>query len=976
VPFNLNSAFLTAAWNDNLNVEARGYLHGALIYDTSHVLSAVSPTLINFNYRGVDQVVFISSGGTQHPGYTGSGTQFAMDNVILTTYQGLTFDDLPITTDSHIPTGYGSLSWSASFHYFDSTHHIGNPSGYGAGAVSKDSVGYNAFEDPVNVVSAVPFNFDSAYLTAAWNDNLQLNAKGYYHGVLIYNQTYTLSATVPTLINFNFANVTEVDFTSSGGTPHPGYGNSGTHFVIDNITTSYPRPQFDAAYLRSTIGEPWEDPFGLTDYDTAMNRVFGTNHWQDLRYQTVNPTALFTPATHFVYMEGSDNNWNDMFAFLNANRNLIEGWVTDGGYLFMNAAPNQGSGGLLAFNTQLFYTNGPMASTGTAVNAANPIFKGPFTPVGTAWTGSAFAHALVLGDGSLDPLITGEYGTVLGEVWPGLGHAVFGAMSAPAFHSPSPQGYNLRANILAYAAGARGTFGQQGTFDDLPGGVVPVPNGYLGVNWGNFSYLNAVSYAGNPSGYGAGVISVSNVAYNVGGAAASISSPNAFDLHSAYFTAAWYDNLQLRVQGYARGTLIYDQTYTLQATMPTLINFDFLGVTEVDFTSSGGQPHPGYTGSGTHFAMDNILISTGDAVASGIDHFVWSAIPSPECMGPLVPVTITAKDANNNTVTNFGGTVSFNGWSGVTSIDDFGTGIWPHAPWVASGAAWGTSGAGSIHDGTAGFSEGAGGAGSADWYYRTDVSIGSAGDAVSWWVRPGDGRAYLGFAAGAAGTWAVVVAPNSSQFIIQHDAPYGTYLDVTSGDQTWLRGKWYKVGVVFNSSSSVTANLYDSDGITLLNTLTYNGITGAPGGVAMRAFNSVEPFSLDTFQHGNPVLTPVLPAVSGNFVNGVWSGSLQTLMPASSMIITATEGLRGQSGSSNPFQVTPLNLTVTKAPGGVNVCWNTCVGGHYQLQHKNGSILNPWSNLGGVLTAGGAQLCVTVAEPPPPYDFFRVLVVP
>ena len=33
--------------------------------------------------------------------------------------------------------------------------------------------------------------------------------------------------------------------------------------------------------------------------------------------------------------------------------------------------------------------------------------------------------------------------------------------------------------------------------------------------------------------------------------------------------------------------------------------------------------------------------------ASGIDHFVWNAIPSPECMGPLIPVTLTAKDANN-----------------------------------------------------------------------------------------------------------------------------------------------------------------------------------------------------------------------------------------------------------------------------------------------------------------------------------------
>jgi hypothetical protein len=960
VPFNLNSAMLTAAWNDNLQVNAKGYLHGALLYNQTFTLSAVAPTLINFNYRAVDQVVFTSSGGTPHPGYGGSGTHFAIDNVIITTFQGLTFDDLayPSTSGVIVPNGYGDLEWN-NFYYLDGFHYP-NPSGYLPGAVSRDSAGFNAFGSPASVVSAVPFNFSSAYLTAAWNDNLNVEAKGYLHGNLVYDQNYTLSAVTPTLINFNYMGVTEVDFIASGGTPHIPYGtNSATHFVIDNITTSYPTPQFDAAYLRSSSGEPW----GSTDADTAMNRVFGTNHWQDLRYDSVNPMSLFTPATHFVYMEGSQFNWHDMLAFLNGNRVLIEGWVNNGGYLFVNAGPNEGTGGLIVFDTQIYATNvGPFSFTGTAVNPANPIFNGPFTPVGTSWNGNYFAHATVVGDGSLYPLITGTAGPVLGELWPGLGHVMVGTMTEPVFHSPQPQANNLRANILAYAAGARGTAEAQGTFDDLPGGGAPVPNGYLGVNWNNFIYDNVGS-----GGYVPGTISSPNTAFNSGGTPANINSPNPFDLHSGYFTAAWNDNLQLHVQGYNRGTLIYDQTYTLQSTMPTLINFDFLGVTEVDFTSSGGVHHAAYGGSGTHFAMDNILISTGDAVASGIDHFIWSAIPSPECMGPLIPVTITAKDGNNNTVTTFNGNVSFNGWSGVTDIDNFDTGVWPHAPWV-SVEGGGAASAGFIHDGASGLQD-------PGWYYRTDVSIGSAGDAVSGWIRPGigAGRAYLGFAASAGGAWSVVAAPNTSQFIIQHDAPYGTYTDVATGDQVWLPGKWYKVSVVFNSSSSATANLYDSDGITLLNTLNFNGITGAPGGVAIRSFGS---FSLDTLQRGNPVLSGVLPAFSGSFVNGVWSGSLQTPLPAASMIITATEGLRGQSGSSNPFAVAPLNLTVTKVAGGVNVCWNTCVGGHYQLQQKSGNILNPWSNVGGVLTAGGAQLCVTVAEPPPPWNFFRVIVVP
>ena len=71
-----------------------------------------------------------------------------------------------------------------------------------------------AVGSPASITSANPFNLFSAYLTAAWNDNLQLEAKGYTNGVLIYDNTYTLSATNPTLINFNYLGVTEVDFTS------------------------------------------------------------------------------------------------------------------------------------------------------------------------------------------------------------------------------------------------------------------------------------------------------------------------------------------------------------------------------------------------------------------------------------------------------------------------------------------------------------------------------------------------------------------------------------------------------------------------------------------------------------------------------------------------------------------------------------------------------------------------------------------
>jgi hypothetical protein len=150
------------------------------------------------------------------------------------------------------------------------------------------------------------------------------------------------------------------------------------------------------------------------------------------------------------------------------------------------------------------------------------------------------------------------------------------------------------------------------TFDDLQGTSLAVPMAYHGLTWGNVFYLNAVQYT-NASGYYASMMSPSNVAYNAYGTNASLSQASPFTLLSAYVTAAWRDNLQLQVLGYNGGTLLYSNTYVLNATGPTLIDFGYSGVTEVYFISSGGTPHPGYPNTGTQFAMDNLTILANPA---------------------------------------------------------------------------------------------------------------------------------------------------------------------------------------------------------------------------------------------------------------------------------------------------------------------------------------------------------------------------
>jgi hypothetical protein len=147
------------------------------------------------------------------------------------------------------------------------------------------------------------------------------------------------------------------------------------------------------------------------------------------------------------------------------------------------------------------------------------------------------------------------------------------------------------------------------TFDNLsptPEGTL-VPNGYAGLRWTNFYALNGVTYVGGDSGYRRGVISGQNLVDNGYGKPATISG-GIFDLASAYLTAAWNNKLKVTVIGRLGSTILYDNTYTLSAVTPTLINFNFDGIDSVQFISSGGRPY-GYHGRGTHFGMDDVVIN-------------------------------------------------------------------------------------------------------------------------------------------------------------------------------------------------------------------------------------------------------------------------------------------------------------------------------------------------------------------------------
>src|SRR5579859_1288592 len=151
------------------------------------------------------------------------------------------------------------------------------------------------------------------------------------------------------------------------------------------------------------------------------------------------------------------------------------------------------------------------------------------------------------------------------------------------------------------------------TFDDLirnTGTESSISNGYQGVVWNNFAAFNAIlstNIVGVTGGY-YGMVSPSNDAFNGLGQPAEIDSQGTdFDFTSAYFTGAWHSNLNIEVQGFRAGNLLYDQTVIASATNPTLSTFDYLNIDRLYFDSYGGDVAFGHDG-GPGFVMDNLTI--------------------------------------------------------------------------------------------------------------------------------------------------------------------------------------------------------------------------------------------------------------------------------------------------------------------------------------------------------------------------------
>jgi uncharacterized repeat protein (TIGR01451 family) len=463
-------------------------------------------------------------------------------------------------------------------------------------------------------------------------------------------------------------------------------------------------------YLRSTVGPPWD----VAVNETAMNRVFGTNNWQDLRFETVTPAALFTPATRFIYMEGSDATTLELQSFLTANLPLIQNWVAAGGRLLLNAAPNEGTGMSFGFGVTLLYPD--LTSAAGAVDLQHLIVTGPFTPGGVSWSGTSFGHATVSGT-NLTALITNTANgrIVLAQQQYGAGLVLFGGMTTDNWHSPQPQAANLRANILSYTAGFnlctncapfiltqptnRMVFaGGSATFSVLAAGSSPLTYQWrrAGTNLADGGRISGTTGPTLAIANCADTDTETNYSVVVSNAFGSITSSNAALLVTLlpFITAQpvsqnaeTYTTVTLSVSASGPTPL----TYRWRRNGTNLINGGrFFGVTNATMFISGIlDGDAGLYSVAVSNPYGTVISSNATITTRLVNHFVWAPILSPQGTNLDFAVSVSAATSYFNQLdTNFAGPVtlsaSINGTGNAVALTPTVSGTFTNGVWTGS----------------------------------------------------------------------------------------------------------------------------------------------------------------------------------------------------------------------------------------------------------------------------------------------------
>jgi hypothetical protein len=215
-----------------------------------------------------------------------------------------TFDDLIAESGRPLPAGYDGFEWK-NFFVLNSVATTKSPSGYKNGMISPPNVIYNAFGNPATIIGINTFDLISAYVTAAWRDNLSLSVTGSLNGNILFTLVTNLSTTEPIFVNFDFFGVDKVDFMTSGGTTNSAYADAQYQFVADNVLlvshSTRPLPPLIETPILSekVVGIGWPTQLGRT-YQIQYTPTLSPPNWMSLGPPIIATTSVIRTSDWLV----------------------------------------------------------------------------------------------------------------------------------------------------------------------------------------------------------------------------------------------------------------------------------------------------------------------------------------------------------------------------------------------------------------------------------------------------------------------------------------------------------------------------------------------------------------------------------------------------------------------------------------------------------------------------------------------------
>jgi hypothetical protein len=301
-----------------------------------------------------------------------------------------------------------------------------------------------------------------------------------------------------------------------------------------------------------------------------------------------------------------------------------------------------------------------------------------------------------------------------------------------------------------------------------------------------------------------------------------------------------------------------------------------------------------------------------------LDRFVFNTISSPQTASKTFSTTITAKDANSNTVTSYTGTNTLTVSAGTispTGTSAFVAGIWTGSVSISasgSGITIGTSG--SSKSGTSNsFTVNSG---ALDHFVFSNIGTQTAGTAFTITITAKDSNGNTVTSYTGTNTLSV---------------PLGTISPTSTG--TFSSGTWTGSVSISASGSGITIGTSGSSKSGTSNSFTVNAVI-----LDHFVFNAISSpqtagsvFSITitaktpngntvTSYTGTPILSvstgTISSPITGAFSSGVWTGAITATGVGSSVTITVTDGTH--TGTSNSFTVNPTISASAGANGTIS----------------------------------------------------------